>query len=137
MTPTDLAATPPTTSDLLRALSHPLRVRIIQRLDGRVASPRELADEFDQPVGRVAYHVRSLVGMGLLRFVRHTTRRGAIQHYYALSDAFRDGEDDDGDAVGLSGTARRNLEALVCEHERRPRRVGRALAILEGLRADA
>jgi hypothetical protein len=77
------------------------------------------------------------VGMGLLRFVGHTTRRGAIQHYYALSDAFRDGEDGEGDAVGLSGTARRNLEALAHEHERRPPGAGRALAILEGLRPDA
>jgi DNA-binding transcriptional ArsR family regulator len=137
MTTTELAATPPTTSDLLRALAHPLRVRILQRLDGCVASPRELADEFDQPVGRVAYHVRSLVGVGLLRLVGHTTRRGAIQHYYALSDAFRDEDGEDGDAVGLSGLARRNLEALMQEHERKGRGAGHALAILEGLRPDA
>ncbi|HEX4304968.1 MAG TPA: winged helix-turn-helix domain-containing protein, partial [Solirubrobacterales bacterium] len=40
--------------DLVRALSHPVRVRILEALQGRTASPTELARRFGQSLGVVS-----------------------------------------------------------------------------------
>jgi DNA-binding transcriptional ArsR family regulator len=67
---------------LVKAMAHPLRVQILGILEQRVASPRELADELDAPLGNVSYHVRTLSSLGLIKLVKKTPRRGAIEHYY-------------------------------------------------------
>ena len=67
---------------LVKAMAHPLRVQILSVLEQRVASPRELSDELDAPLGNVSYHVRTLSGLGLIKLVKKTPRRGAIEHYY-------------------------------------------------------
>jgi DNA-binding transcriptional ArsR family regulator len=51
-------------------------------LQDRTASPSDLADELDAPLGNVSYHVRILAQLGLLKLVRKRPRRGAIEHYY-------------------------------------------------------
>jgi DNA-binding transcriptional ArsR family regulator len=43
----------------VRAISHPLRIRLLAALDEQPASPVMLAEMFDQPLGTVAYHVRT------------------------------------------------------------------------------
>src|SRR4051794_11583066 len=67
---------------LVKALAHPLRVQILTVLEERVASPSDLAEELDAPLGNVSYHVRTLNDLGLLKLVRRRTRRGAVEHYY-------------------------------------------------------
>lgn len=67
---------------LAKAYSHPLRIHILELLDGRVASPRELADELGAPLSNTSYHVRQLVSLGLVELVGRTARRGAIEHHY-------------------------------------------------------
>jgi hypothetical protein len=67
---------------LVKALNHPLRMRLLMRLNERVASPVELAHEFEEPLGNVAYHTRVLVDLGCLELVRTAHRRGAVEHYY-------------------------------------------------------
>jgi DNA-binding transcriptional ArsR family regulator len=59
-----------------------MRTRILGLLDGRVASPRQLSDELDAPLQNVSYHVRELAKLGLIKLVRTTQRRGAIEHHY-------------------------------------------------------
>src|ERR687883_205532 len=72
----------------VKAMAHPLRLRILAALEHRTASPSELADELDAPLGNVSYHVRQLHGLGLLKLVKETPRRGAIEHHYkALAQA--------------------------------------------------
>jgi DNA-binding transcriptional ArsR family regulator len=66
----------------VKAMSHPLRVRILALLDERTASPVELAGWLDASLGTVAYHVRKLERMGLIELVRQTRVRGAIEHHY-------------------------------------------------------
>jgi DNA-binding transcriptional ArsR family regulator len=66
----------------VKALSHPLRVRILGILEDRPASPVELTDLLDATLGTVSYHVRQLNDLGLLKLVRETPRRGAIEHHY-------------------------------------------------------
>jgi DNA-binding transcriptional ArsR family regulator len=66
----------------VKALSHPLRVRILSLLQERTASPRELAEWLDATLGTVSYHVRTLHDFGLIELVRTSQVRGAIAHHY-------------------------------------------------------
>src|SRR5918998_5441439 len=68
--------------NLVRALAHPLRARVLGILEERRASPRELADELGAPLGTVSYHVRTLAQLKLIKLVKKTPRRGAIEHHY-------------------------------------------------------
>ena len=68
----------------VKAMAHPLRLSILGALEHRTASPSELADELGAPLGNVSYHVRQLHGLGLLKLVKETPRRGAVEHYYRL-----------------------------------------------------
>ena len=70
---------------LVKAYAHPLRIRILNVLDDRVASPSEIADELATPLSNTSYHVRQLAALGLVRLVNRTARRGAIEHYYTAS----------------------------------------------------
>jgi DNA-binding transcriptional ArsR family regulator len=67
---------------IAKALAHPLRARILQRLGERVASPGDLATELDAPLGVVSYHVRMLRDYDCVELVRTEPRRGALQHFY-------------------------------------------------------
>jgi DNA-binding transcriptional ArsR family regulator len=49
-----------------RALAHPLRVRILETLRQRPATPEELAEELDVGVDVVTYHSRVLTRAGCL-----------------------------------------------------------------------
>ena len=66
----------------VKALAHPLRIRILAMLADRVASPVQLAAHLDATLGTVAYHVRTLPGLGLVELVDTRQRRGATEHYY-------------------------------------------------------
>lgn len=68
---------------IAKALTHPLRVSILGILEERTASPREIADELEAPLGVVSYHVRQLDRLGLARLERTRQRRGALEHYYS------------------------------------------------------
>ena len=50
---------------LIKALAHPLRVRILSILETRdMASPNEMADELNVSLGVMSYHVRRLHALG-------------------------------------------------------------------------
>jgi DNA-binding transcriptional ArsR family regulator len=81
-------------SNIVKALSHPLRLRILTRLNEGVASPNEMSKEFEESLPLVSYHVRILRELDCIELVRTTPRRGAIEHHYrALTRPFL--EDDD------------------------------------------
>jgi DNA-binding transcriptional ArsR family regulator len=67
---------------IMKALSHPLRVRMLTLLNQRVSSPSELAEELDEPLGNVSYHMRFLADLNMVKLVRTEPRRGAVEHYY-------------------------------------------------------
>jgi DNA-binding transcriptional ArsR family regulator len=74
---------------LIRALAHPLRVRILEILTERVASPVHLSEELETGLSHVAYHTRTLEKCGCLQLVDTAQRRGATEHFYkAEPDAF-------------------------------------------------
>jgi DNA-binding transcriptional ArsR family regulator len=67
---------------LAKALSHPMRTRILAILNERVASPNEIAEMIDERLPNVSYHVRALLELGCIELVSTAQRRGAIEHYY-------------------------------------------------------
>src|SRR3954451_21545148 len=91
---------------LLKAISHPLRHRLLGMLDGRTASPNELARELGLPLGRVSYHVRLLHDLGAIELVGTEPRRGALEHYYRAVTRAWYGE---GDWARLPRSARRGI----------------------------
>jgi DNA-binding transcriptional ArsR family regulator len=66
----------------VKALAHPLRIRILAMLADRSASPVQLSTQLDATLGTVAYHVRTLHSLGLVELVDTRQRRGATEHYY-------------------------------------------------------
>jgi DNA-binding transcriptional ArsR family regulator len=67
---------------LVQALSHPLRSKILSLLEVQETSPKELAEQLNSPLPNVAYHVQVLRKLKLIRLVRKTPRRGAVEHHY-------------------------------------------------------
>jgi DNA-binding transcriptional ArsR family regulator len=93
---------------LVKAISHPIRHRVLVLLNKRVASPNEIARELGESLGRVSYHVRQLADVGAVELVRTEPRRGAVEHFYrAIARAWFSDED----WAKLPGTTRRELFA--------------------------
>jgi DNA-binding transcriptional ArsR family regulator len=67
---------------IAKALSHPMRARILVILGERVASPNEIAELIEERLPNVSYHVRALLDLGCIELVDTAQRRGAIEHYY-------------------------------------------------------
>jgi DNA-binding transcriptional ArsR family regulator len=67
---------------LVRAIGHPLRLRLLTIFNERVASPSDLAAELGEPIGNVSYHTRILARLGCVELVKTKQVRGAVEHYY-------------------------------------------------------
>jgi DNA-binding transcriptional ArsR family regulator len=70
---------------LVRALAHPLRIKILEILTERVASPNRISDDLETGLSHVAYHTRALDKCGCLELVDTAQRRGATEHFYKAS----------------------------------------------------
>src|SRR5690349_20329496 len=74
---------------LMKALSHPLRVQVLDLLNSREWSPRELEAELGEGLSQVSYHVKVLKDFELIEMTRTEPRRGAVEHFYrAIERAF-------------------------------------------------
>ena len=69
---------------LAAAMSHPTRVHAITILGMRTASPREIAEEIDERLNNVTYHLRQLQELGCIELVRTERVRGGrvLEHFY-------------------------------------------------------
>lgn len=65
-----------------KAFAHPLRVQILIILNEKVASPNMLAQQLNQSLNLVAYHVRVLEKYDCIELVDTKQRRGATEHFY-------------------------------------------------------
>ena len=70
---------------LMKALSHPGRVRCLAILNERTASPNELSEEFREGLSQISYHIKVLREYELIELVRTEPRRGAVEHFYAAT----------------------------------------------------
>lgn len=65
-----------------KALSHPLRHRLLIVYNQRPASPSEVAQRLGEPLGDVAYHTKRLLEHGCLELVGTSPGRGGLKHTY-------------------------------------------------------
>lgn len=91
-------------ADQLRAVSHPLRQRIVALLVRRgELSGRQIRDLIPGAPSNPYYHLALLERAGLIRVVREEQRRGASEKYYAA--VARTYSMDPGELVGGAGPA--------------------------------
>lgn len=77
------APQPRASADQLKALAHPLRLRILRLCLDRELTNKELSDALDVAPGTVLRHVRELVQAGFLAAAPvRTGRRGALERPY-------------------------------------------------------
>ncbi len=69
---------------MVRVLGHPLRVRILQILEGQDASPTRIAGITEETVGKVSYHIKVLLKENCVELHRTEPRRGTAEHFYRL-----------------------------------------------------
>jgi DNA-binding transcriptional ArsR family regulator len=70
---------------VVKALAHPIRMKILGVLDERTATPKELAQFLGLPLENVSYHVRTLKDFGFIKLERTRQVRGAVEHHYKLA----------------------------------------------------
>jgi DNA-binding transcriptional ArsR family regulator len=100
------------TQQLAKALAHPLRVKILDSLHKGVSSPNQLAQELDEPLGNVSYHVKTLLEFGCVELVKTEPRRGAVEHFYRATErAFFS----DSDWERIPDSARRGITGSVLQ----------------------
>ena len=73
----------------LRALSHPVRLRILSLLTGTAMSSAELARELGMSHAAVSFHVRTLVTAGYLELAETRSVRGGQERRYRSQIAGR------------------------------------------------
>src|SRR3954464_10244290 len=75
------------TKSVAKALAHPTRIGILERLEevGQT-SPSEAADGGSARLPAVAYHMRELKTAGLIRPTITRPARGAVEHFSELTD---------------------------------------------------
>jgi DNA-binding transcriptional ArsR family regulator len=76
------ATTPQRQSRMMKALSHPLRHRILEELNEDASSPSDLAVKLNEPLGNVSYHVKALAKLDAIELVGTKPVRGAVEHFY-------------------------------------------------------
>ncbi len=100
------------TQQLAKALAHPLRVRILTELNRGISSPNQLAQELDEPLGNVSYHVKTLLEYDCVELVKTEPRRGAVEHFYRATErAFFS----DADWAKIPASARKGIEGVILE----------------------
>jgi DNA-binding transcriptional ArsR family regulator len=92
-------------SDLkqLKALTDPMRNRILHILGYREATNQQLAALLDEPQAKVLYHVRVLLDVGLIRLVEQRVRGGNVEKFYRATARLYGFRPDPADLDNLSG----------------------------------
>jgi DNA-binding transcriptional ArsR family regulator len=73
-------------AEVTKALSHPLRLEYLRALtQRRQLSPSQFAEEVEEPLGNVSYHVKALFEADLLEVAELVPRRGALEHRYSFT----------------------------------------------------
>lgn len=71
---------------LIKALTNPLRVELLDRLNEAEWSPRGLSDELSEGLSQVSYHIKVLKDYKLIELTRTEPRRGAVEHFYRATE---------------------------------------------------
>lgn len=71
-----------TSLDQLRVIADPYRLNILRMLQVAPATTKMLADRIGDVPGKVHYHVRELVRLGLIHLVHKQEKGGVVEKYY-------------------------------------------------------
>ena len=75
-------------SSQIEAIVHPVRLRILMDIGGRERTPYEIQKALpDVSQASLYRHIHRLLTAGVLKIVRETPVRGAVEKVYALADA--------------------------------------------------
>lgn len=69
---------------LTKAMSHPMRIEILQKLQDGVASSTELSELLGARPKVIAYHVKVLIQYGCLELIHSTPRGAAVESYFGV-----------------------------------------------------
>src|SRR5205809_3013600 len=102
----------------LRALAHPLRLRMMELFAESPKTTQQVAKLLGQPPTRLYHHVAALERAGLLVLKEKRQRRGAVEKWYAGVSQQIQGTPaahTRGRGAGAAGRARRAVAATVLE----------------------
>ncbi|MEQ7011338.1 helix-turn-helix domain-containing protein [Actinopolymorpha sp. B17G11] len=97
----------------LRALAHPVRLRILSLLTGVALSAAEIARELDISQANASYHVRTLAAAGYLAEAGEETIRGGVAKRYAYVPGYPKTESGDRDPEGQALVYQAIAEELI------------------------
>jgi len=69
----------------LRALAHPLRLRLLEAFAGEARTTMQVAAELGEPPTRLYHHVNALERAGILTLARTRQVRGTTEKYFELA----------------------------------------------------
>lgn len=74
----------PPPPQLLPALNHPIRRRILRALlaTDDAISPKDLSDLLAEPLSNISYHTRCLEKLGVLQLEDTEPVRGSVKHFF-------------------------------------------------------
>jgi DNA-binding transcriptional ArsR family regulator len=86
----------------IKALAHPLRLRIVEALGQDRMTNQQLADALGEPASKTHFHVLELSRAGLINLAAQTPKGGVLEKYYrAAAQRFQLGP-----KLGRQGNAR-------------------------------
>lgn len=99
----------------LRALAHPLRLRMLELFAETPRTTKQVAELLGQPPTRLYHHVAALERAGLLVLKEKRQNRGAVEKWYSAvgQEIRREGEEES--SVAGRRAARRAVAATVLE----------------------
>lgn len=69
----------------LRALAHPLRLRLLEEFAGQARTTMQVAATMGEPPTRLYHHVNALERAGILKLARTRQVRGTTEKYYEVA----------------------------------------------------
>jgi len=73
------------TTQELRALAHPLRLRLLEEFAGQARTTMQVAAAMGEPPTRLYHHVNALERAGILKLARTRQVRGTTEKYYEVA----------------------------------------------------
>lgn len=92
--------------NLVKALSHPLRWKILSMINEGTSTPAGIARRLGVRTENVSYHVRVLCELGIIELIGTTPVRGALEHHYR---ATRRAEISDAESETMPAAVRRDM----------------------------
>lgn len=101
----------------LRALAHPLRLRLLEEFAGQARTTMQVAAAMGEPPTRLYHHVNALERAGILKLARTRQVRGTTEKYYEVAKKTF-GADAGTPLTGRMKGSLRNLTWVVFEEAR-------------------